>query len=322
MHMRASEDSHHIRRLDVRLDTLEVADVIETCFGNQMDDEGREYLAYLRHSASDSPFIRWVPGSNERVSTPLHGYVWEENGAVVGNLTLIPFYYEREWFYLIANVAVLPEYRRRGIARALTLRALRHIREHQVRRAWLHVRQDNPAAQELYLSLGFQERCRRTSWIHTSHAISPFIAPRGMNIAPRRAADWPQQVQWLELNYPADVRWNMNIHLNKYATGFWDNLRRFLEGSLTKHWTATLDGELVGVITWTPVSGRSVTLLVSAGGETETEAVKYLLQFARWEIREDQTLYVNYPADKAGSAFIAAGFRELNTLIWMEKRFE
>src|SRR5512146_712390 len=88
----ASSLSGFIRPVDPRRDLNAIADLIELCFADQMDDDGRDYLRHIRRAAREPNLQRWMPGANERVSSPLFGYVWEETGQVIGNLTLIPFY--------------------------------------------------------------------------------------------------------------------------------------------------------------------------------------------------------------------------------------
>jgi len=56
----------------------------------------------------------------------------------------------------IANLAVHPSWRRKGIARVLLSHALRFGSQRQARRAFLEVRASNVAAQRLYQSFGFQ----------------------------------------------------------------------------------------------------------------------------------------------------------------------
>jgi ribosomal protein S18 acetylase RimI-like enzyme len=56
----------------------------------------------------------------------------------------------------VQNIAVLPDYRGRGIGRALLLKALRGFREHRVRRVTLEVTEDNIPATKLYTRIGFK----------------------------------------------------------------------------------------------------------------------------------------------------------------------
>jgi len=49
-------DSSHIRPVDPRRDLLAIADLIEICFMDQMDEEGREYVRQIRHAAQSGDF--------------------------------------------------------------------------------------------------------------------------------------------------------------------------------------------------------------------------------------------------------------------------
>ena len=150
--------------------------------------------------------MRWASNAVESVSMPLSGYVWEENGEIIGNVSLIPYRHKKRKIYLIANVAVRPDYRRRGIGRALTDKAMHHARERRAVATWLHVREDNPGAIALYESLGFRELARRTMWQakpdrNSASEISSIVITR------RFARDWPQQETWLNRLYPDLMTW-------------------------------------------------------------------------------------------------------------------
>lgn len=64
----------------------------------------------------------------------------------------------------ILNLAVHPQRRRQGIARALLTAALAQAREQHAKMAWLEVRPSNTAALALYQSFGFQEVGRRPGY--------------------------------------------------------------------------------------------------------------------------------------------------------------
>ena len=67
----------------------------------------------------------------------------------------------------IMNVAVAPDHRRRGIARALLLRLEQEMRQRQVASLTLEVRASNLDAQALYAALGYQEvGCRPNYYLH------------------------------------------------------------------------------------------------------------------------------------------------------------
>src|SRR5215208_2651731 len=163
----------NIRPLNVLRDLPAVADLIELCFSSTMDNDGQRYLSDMRRASHDDSFLSWASHMTETASMPLMGYIWEQAGRIVGNASLIPFRDHGKRIYLIANVATHPDFRRRGIGRALTERVTQHARGKNAAAIWLHVRDDNPGAIQLYESLGFQEIARRTNW----HAVPDRFLP-------------------------------------------------------------------------------------------------------------------------------------------------
>lgn len=311
-----------IRRINIRGDMLEVADLIELCFLDQMELDGREYLRQIRRAASDNSLLRWVPGSSESISVPLDGYVWEEDGRVVGNLTLIPFFSKGHWLYLICNVAVHPDYRRRGIGRELTQRALEHIQAHGASSAWLQVRHDNSAAVRLYHSLGFEERLKRATW-----SSEPIWSPnaevlKDTEVRRRRNSDWELQSSWFEEIYPPEMRWNLAFEPQRYSTGLWSSLLRSLEGVDTQFWSVSRKHELMGGAIL-EIGRRSMEQLWVAADPYDEEDALYALLFAAHKANpEPPILMINYPAGRAENAFKKAGFELRNILIWMELSYK
>ncbi|MGL4647814.1 MAG: GNAT family N-acetyltransferase, partial [Caldilineaceae bacterium] len=82
------------------------------------------------------------------------GYVWVEDGKVVGNITVQRSdKFGSRW--QIANVAVADAWRGRGISRKLMERAIRHVRELGGKWATLQVFESNAIARTLYDHMGF-----------------------------------------------------------------------------------------------------------------------------------------------------------------------
>lgn len=308
----------HIRQVNVPQDLLAIADLIEICFASTLDEDGRDYLRQLRWTARDVTYLSWLQGAAERITSPLYGFVWEEEGRIVGNLSLIPLYRRGKIIYLIANVAVHPDFRRRGIGRKLTQAALEHLRQRGVETAWLQVRDDNPAAYHLYLSLGFVERARRTTWLGR-----PCLGPvhqmiEGVTIHRRRASEWEQQLEWLRQVYPPDVAWNLPLNVGRLSPSPWHKILRFLRGEGQEHWSA-LQGDLpVGFLSWETTRSAADSLWLAAPLEREEQAILALLPHARAALaHRGRPLSLNYPAGRAGEAFLRAGFSHHQTLVWM-----
>src|ERR1044071_4866379 len=191
-----TNEHKHMRPLNVLRDLSAVADLIELCFLPTMDNDGPRYLSDMRRPSRDDSFLHWASRVTETASMPLMGYVWEENGRIIGNASLIPFRDKGKRIYLIANVATHPDYRRRGIGRALTERVMRQARDKKASATWLHVRDDNPGAIKMYQDLGFQEIVRRTTWQATPDPRRSYLNT-DIKIASRQTRFWSLQQEWL-----------------------------------------------------------------------------------------------------------------------------
>jgi ribosomal protein S18 acetylase RimI-like enzyme len=309
----------HIRKVDIHADLLAVADLIEICFASTLDEDGRDYLRQLRWTARDANYLSWLQGAAERIAMPLYGFVWEENGRIIGNLSLIPLYRGGKVFYLIANVAVHPDYRRHGIGRQLTQTALENLRQRGIDSAWLQVRDDNLPAFDLYRSLGFVERARRTTWLASSSPpLLQYHLPSGISIHPRRSEDWSLQFAWLRQIYPPEVVWNLPLHSSRFRPGWWNRLAFFLSGEEQQHWIARRGSEPIGFLTWEPLHTSTDLLWLATAVETEEQAILSLLPNAREALaHRHRPLSLNYPAGRGSEAFLRAGFSHHQTLVWM-----
>ena len=307
----------HLRPFDARRDLGAVADLIEACFDNTLDPDGRRYLRNMRSAARNKGLDRWVAMASGSTSLPLAGFVWEEQGRVVGNLSMIPFFTQGRRIYLIANVAVFPEYRRRGIARALTEAALEKSQQRRVNQIWLQVREDNPAALGLYISMGFVQRARRTTW-NSDPATLKGEAPTGVRVTLRSPHHWSKQQSWLNQLYPPELRWNLLLRIRSFQPGLRGLFHRFFNEVDVRHWAAQRGKELIGLLTWQASRGYADRLWLAVPLENEDLAVQALAAFISRVGHLRRPLTLDYPADRARDILAAAGFQSQHTLIWME----
>ena len=310
-----------IRPVDTRRDLGAVADLVELCFKDTLDPDSHSYLARMRAAARASRMFAWDADLPERTpNAPVSGYVWEVESRIVGNLSLIPFRMQQQKLTLIANVAVHPEYRRRGIARQLTTKALDYLKSQGKPAAWLHVRSDNPNAIQLYELLGFQERARRTTWYNLD-GLPPQERSAGLQITPRKPEDWPLQRRWLEEVYPARYSWNLPLDLQGMEVSLKGTLYRFFSFTYPQHWSARKQGTLLGALTRQPADGYADSLFLAVPRDASVEVVRALLIQARQAARRRKHLALNTPADLCPQAIQEAGFYNQQTLLWMEKTF-
>jgi ribosomal protein S18 acetylase RimI-like enzyme len=307
----------NIRRLDTGKDLSEAADLIQMCFQPYLDEDGYMYLDQIRRAARNPWLVRWTRVAGEMVSYPLNGYIWEEDGKIVGNLSLIPFIWQQKWIYLIANVAVHPDYRQRGIASKLTERALLHLRSHSIDTVWLHVRQDNQIARHLYERLDFKAQCTRDTWLNKTDPSDLPIQP-DVVVTRRLKKDWDRQLIWLNETYPPEVAWNLGFDQKRFAPGWFASLNLLFKGQRMAHWSASLNHHLLGVASWEPSFQIADTLWLALEPGSEVESIPALLRQVRSKIPRKRPLVVNFPAERARDAFRSAGFELLNTLVWMQ----
>lgn len=319
--------TRQLRPFDIRRDLDPVANLVEICFADSLDEDGKRYVRQMHAAARNPGYLRWASAVADHSSIPLSGFVWEENGRVVGNLSLIPFLNQGRQSYLIANVAVDPKYRRQGIARALTEAAIEHVRNRGLGAVWLHVREDNVPAFNLYLSLGFVEKARRSTWDFSARKVGPIGAPapivaERVSVSKVRPIHWPQQREWLKTTYPPELTWHMPIDWNAMRTDAWGGLYRFISGIRVEQWAATRDQQLLGVLTWRPQTSQSDRLWLGAAPENESLAIPALLAQLLKRTPDRSRMILDYPAGRGRQAFLEAGFRLQQTLIWMELKLK
>lgn len=318
-----SHVSGHVRPLNILRDLPRVADLIEVCFANSMDSEGQSYIRQMRRASRDASFMRWASNAIEGASMPLSGFVWEQDGRIIGNASLVPFRHKGRRIYLIANVATHPEHRRKGIARTLTERAMQHAWQRGGDELWLHVREDNPGAVQMYTDLGFEEHARRTTWRASKDGPQPSItstlsgpASNQMTVTQRHSRFWPQQHSWLNQLHPDELGWYRSTNWKRLKPGLWNWLYRFFIEFDLRQWAVQKNGHLQGVLIWMPTT-RDSSLWLACPTDADTESITCLLHKARRELGFRQRMTLEHPAGLQESALREAGFNISRILIWM-----
>src|SRR5574342_593209 len=318
-----SSTSTHVRPLNVLRDLPRVADLIELCFANSMDSEGQSYVRQMRRASRDASFMSWASSALESASLPLSGFVWEQDGRIIGNASLVPFRHKSKRIYLIANVATHPDYRRQGIASILTEQAAGLARQRGADELWLHVREDNPGAVQLYSDLGFVERARRATWRANIDRHRNLFFPSYPDGAPglpavtrRHPNFWAQQLAWLNLLHPEELSWYHPLNWSSLKPGLWNWFYRvFIEFGL-QQWAVQKSGKLQGVLAWMPTMHSSLLWLACDPGAA-SESITALLLNACRDLAYRQSLTLEHPAGLQEQAIQAAGFNLSRTLIWM-----
>jgi GNAT superfamily N-acetyltransferase len=129
-----------------------VLDLIEIGFRTELDPQGWKMLRQMRRVTQSSSLSRAVYGTG----LDAVGFVWVEDGQVVGNLSLRHAHPRSHRGRMIGNVVVHPQWRGKGIGRALMERAIQTAKERNAQWVGLEVRANNDVAHQLYEHLGFR----------------------------------------------------------------------------------------------------------------------------------------------------------------------
>ncbi|MCS7011597.1 MAG: GNAT family N-acetyltransferase [Anaerolineales bacterium] len=309
-----------LRPLNILRDLPAVADLIDICFVGHLDEDGLQSVQQMRRSGQDRNFLNWANRMIDSLSLPLSGFVWEENGNIIGNVSLVPYRHSRRLYYLIANVAVHPDYRRRGIGRMLTQAAIERACAKGAAEIWLQVRDNNAGAICLYQELGFRERARRTFWRWSGEIIPP-SGPL-LPIVRRRPKDWPEQQKYLRRLYPALLDWYQPLPWRLLHPGLLYALQRFVLEEETRHWVIHQPTGLT-CLTWLPTNGHYDMLLLAAPPIGAEAAIHDLLLHSQNMLRHRRKgLALELPAEEYSQAIQSAGFYIHRTLLWMKLEYE
>jgi ribosomal protein S18 acetylase RimI-like enzyme len=235
---RAEALADGIQPFDARLHLRQVAELIAAVFANELDANGRS-------AVQDKESIgRWSPLLGTILSTAfftdyMAGYVWVQDGLVVGNVT-VQRQENSDTRWRISNVAVATGYRGRGIARRLMQATLREIARRGGSWAVLQVRVDNPTARHLYEKLGFGDVCRDGLWFAATVPSLPLADPDGagppasaaFRLQPLVAVDWRARLDLAEASRSPLAHWAEELAPAGYRPGFIGLLRQAI-GELT-----------------------------------------------------------------------------------------
>ena len=228
----------------------QVADLVATVFVDELDARGRSALREMQVIGRLSPMLGDTLSMallNEYIS----GQVWLEGGQVVGNVTL-QCIDQAGSRWRISNVAVLPPYRRRGIARTLMLAALREIAQRQGNWAVLQVRADNLTAHDLYLDLGFDDVARDAVYRLAAPPPAPDAPEATARLEPLRSWSGGVLQELAQAARSPLAQWAEPIRSADYRVGFTSMIGEWL-GGLTgfyraERWGIWQERQLMGAV--------------------------------------------------------------------------
>ena len=223
-----------MRPINLRTDLVSLANLLELVFEDRMDSGGRAALNEMRYMSRIGPGLRLLTRLNDIALGISQGYVWMENDRLVGNVSIHATQWPSELgqAWIVANVGVHPDYRRRGIAKKLMWASMDLIRQRGGTTAILQVEADNTSAHELYHSLGFVDERYWTVWRRSNFSRMPRdTRDNKVYIRRRRRHEWQDEWALAERIRPqkqGGLGWLRPLHKGQFRKSWWATLGDWL----------------------------------------------------------------------------------------------
>ena len=311
------------RPIDLYRDRFQVIELLDLVFGPTLDSRGRRLL-HSQTALTHHPTL--LTHLNYLLKNIPAGYVWQEQGRIVGNVSIIPA--KTPGRYILANVAVHPAYRRRGIARLLLQQTLEQLATRQGYAVLLQVEQSNPQAIALYRSLGFADLGATTTWLLASGRLRQLAVPNSERspdrfgdylLRPLRPPEWRTAWRLDQNSYP----YNLDpLPHQTYKNGWWHWLENFFNGRQVESWVAVnLAGRMLGLATITSQWGQhhELTLRIDPAGRGHLERLLLAKLLRRLSYLAHRNVRIDHPAgdDHLTNLFHEANFTSQRTLLTM-----
>lgn len=291
------------RPINLRKDVPQILALLNVAF-----EDARESNANRALNSTSLAQKPWFLMRLQQLSSGLvPGFVWEESGTIVGNVSLLTTKIRGR--YLVANVAVHPDFRRQGIARRLMEAALQSIKELGGREVFLQVRHENEAAITLYESLQFRRLGSLTSWyasfrqfrlLPIVHKGSSPDHSGGFFIRPLRRSEWRAAYQLDASVVHPNLNWPEPLTEDHYRTGLWRWINNVVTGRKAETWVAEgADGQLAGLATILSEWARPHTLSLRVHHDTRDEVQPPLLAklLRRLQHTYRRNIRIDHPED-------------------------
>ena len=219
-----------LRPINSMRDLVGVTTLIERAFADDMDASSRVHMREMRRLGTLLGWLDWFVSPGQGL---MPGYVWVEDGQIVGNVTVRKLSaFGRGW--MIGNVAVAPEWRGRGIARQMMEAGIELVRHNHGDWIALQVRTGNEIARGLYQTLGFVKtgemvyfECRTLG----AEQAAPPEPIAGVRLRPARAGDMDQLHTLAQSLVPDSVRWAEPVYRSLFVMSSEQSLVDWVSGA-------------------------------------------------------------------------------------------
>lgn len=282
-----------LRPVELSRDLPQVVELLKMVFGETLEAEERHYFG-----DGSGPVNDILYRFNPVAARLANGFVWQTDGRIIGNATLLT---TKAWDrYLVANVAVHPSFRRRGIARGLMQAITETVRKRGGRVILLQVAKENQSAFNLYRSLDYVGIGNMATWHVMRSKIRQIPADSAEYVHPRiemlPGRLWREAYELDTAHVHRDLNWPEPLQPDAYRRIWWQRAMDFMNGRQVETWTtADPAGYLNGLANVSCEWGRShiLTLRVRPdyAGQLErpllAKALRRLQYLPRRNVRVD-----------------------------------
>jgi len=263
---------------DMLVRTFQYPDNTE--WGIQADEE-EDIAREIKTLRKMWPIIRVMQLLSPSLRDLLRGFVWEEGGQIGGVVIAQRGGTTDTWG--VGIVGVLPEFRRRGIARKLLMRTLDDLRQRGAQRINLGVIEKNVPAYALYQSLGFEHYSSMIDFEQRpDHAPEAVACPHTCEESTLSRSDWKSRYELEKRITPDEIARYAPVEVGRFRTPtvqralgpMIDLLRRTKQKRLLYKY----EGTVVGILRHsTSGAGKGTSSITVRLDPTHPELAPYML---------------------------------------------
>lgn len=312
------------RPINPHTDFPQLLGLLRLVFASEMELESRR--VFDQAAAGTQPAVLWrLDPFLSRLSP---GLVWEVDGRLVGNVTLLTTKSPQR--FLVANVAVHPDYRRRGIARGLMEAVHEEVRRRGGKEILLQVERDNSPARDLYDSMGYANLGSMTTWRLSSARARSFEREgpwdeRSDDLVTVRelpARRWREAYELDRSALDERLHWPEPLANDAYQRGVLRRLTDFTSGRRSETWASVDErNRLIGLAAIRSEWGRAHQMCLRVAPDWQGRLERPLLRKMLARVRslpQRRVLLVHNADDMAVNALVQeAHFVRQRTLTHM-----
>ncbi len=289
--------------------------LIELAFQDRLDSNGQRIARWMQRLGRLGG-VGWILSWYllPPAARPL-GFVWEVDGNLVGNASLLEVQgYPGRW--VLANVAVHPHHRNKGIGRELVCACIAFARKLGGSRLILQVDHDNQNAVNLYAALGFIVLTARITY--TGKVNQARYRDLNLGGARRRQREeWKEQWILARRIHPEGIVWPYPPNASFFRSQRLIGSLRYAGGT---HWVWREDDRLIGCVTAHPNvehGGWRLFMITDEAGRDRIEARLLACCLSQLPVK-NANLVLEYLDGVADRQIRDLGFSPVRSLTWME----